>query len=99
MSNPWDEVVGTGPYLATLSRAEDFARDRGFVINPDVERVQKVIGLMTMNHSSAGEYFCPCKQSHPLNPDTDAVCPCPEAGDEVEESGHCFCRLFYAVHS
>lgn len=95
MANPWDSVVGTDEYNAVLQRAHDFAEKSGSSINPDEERVQKVIGLMTMNHSAAGDYYCPCKQTHPLDTENDVICPCPELGKELEKDGNCFCRLFY----
>jgi len=97
LANSWDHVVGTGPYERTLRRAEEHARKNGWTLNPDIERVQKVVGLMTMNHTSAGEYFCPCKQSHPLDIGQDTVCPCPEMNIEIAEDGYCFCRLFYKI--
>jgi len=96
MSNSWDSTVNTDAYLRTLERALKFATERGYVLNPDNERVEKVIGLMTMNHSAAGDFFCPCKQSHPLDTVKDVVCPCPELSEEVAAEGCCFCRLFFA---
>ena len=82
-------------YEDALSRARAMADENGYVLNPDGERVEKVVGLMTENHVSAGKYYCPCKQSHPLNPETDVVCPCPQWREEIAADGHCFCRLFY----
>ena len=88
--------MNTPEYLKTLERAEDIAERTGYIINPDMERVRKVIGLMTMNFMETGKYFCPCKQSHPLDPENDVVCPCTEIHQEVEKDGNCFCRLFYS---
>jgi ferredoxin-thioredoxin reductase catalytic subunit len=66
-------------------------------LNPDPERVKKVVGLMTANFEAVGEYICPCKQQNkPPVKGADTLCPCPEMGMEIEESGHCFCRLFVA---
>lgn len=95
MSNIWDSVVGTEPYRTVLERAEAIAADYGWRLNPDRERVEKVIGLMTMNLAAAGDYYCPCKQSHPLDPERDVVCPCPEFEEEVDVDGNCFCQLFF----
>lgn len=95
MGNSWDAVVGTQPYEEALSRAQEIAEENGYLINPDQERAQKVIGLMTMNHTEFGKCYCPCKQSHPLDPKKDVICPCPEMSDEAEKGGSCFCKLFF----
>jgi ferredoxin-thioredoxin reductase catalytic subunit len=95
MANPWDSIVGTDEYNAVLRRAQSFVEQFGFNLNPDEERVRKVVGLMTMNHSAAGDYYCPCKQTHPLDTENDVICPCPELDQELEKDGNCFCRLFY----
>jgi peptide deformylase len=67
----------------------------GYVLNPDQERVEKVVGLMTENLVTAGRRFCPCKQTHPLDQNKDVVCRCATWEAEIEKEGHCFCRLFY----
>ena len=95
MANPWDHVVGTGEYIRTLNRSKEIAEKAGYTINPDGLRVQKVVGLMTMNYTTAAEYFCPCKQSHPLDTEKDVICPCPEMSQEIDADGFCFCKLFF----
>ena len=95
MANSWDSTVGTKEYNETLVRAEEIAEKAGLSLNEDSERVQKVIGLMTINLKSAGNYFCPCKQSHPLDASKDVLCPCPEINDEINADGCCFCKLYY----
>jgi ferredoxin-thioredoxin reductase catalytic subunit len=82
-------------YTANEARLRAIAESEGCGLNPDAERVQKVVGLMTRNFKEYGRYFCPCKQSHPLDPSKGTLCPCPEMGQEMAEAGHCFCRLFY----
>ena len=74
---------------------QKLATTHKLIINPDNERVQKVLGLMTENMVSSGKLFCPCKQSHPLNPAKDVICPCPAWKKEIAKDGHCFCRLFF----
>ncbi len=95
MSNSWDSTVGTSGYNETLARAQKFAIKSGLSLNGDQERIQKVIGLMTMNLQSAGNYFCPCKQTHPLDASKDVLCPCSEIYDEIKSDGCCFCKLFF----
>ncbi len=50
---------------------------------------------MTENQVLTGKLFCRCKQSHPLDPAGDVVCPCPEWKSEIETEGHCLRRLFF----
>lgn len=95
MGNKWDPVVGTQKYNENLRRVEKIAKENCYALNPDQERLQKVVGLMTMNHNEFGKYYCPCKQSHPLNPDADVLCPCPPLAEEVQKDGYCFCKLFF----
>ena len=83
-------------YAARLAATRRIAAANGLVLNSDGERVEKVVGLMTENVVATGRAFCPCKQSHPLNPENDVTCPCPTWKDEISQDGHCFCRLFYA---
>lgn len=91
--NPWTNHLVE--YETVLRRVEGIAANKGFILNPDGERVQKVVGLMTVNLVKAGNYFCPCKQSHPLDTTKDLCCPCPTWEEEIQKDGHCFCKLFY----
>jgi ferredoxin-thioredoxin reductase catalytic subunit len=81
-------------YGANRERLRDIGERKGLIFNSDAERVNKVIGLMTRNLKDFGRYFCPCKQSHPLDPAKDTLCPCAEIDEEIAAEGHCFCRLF-----
>ena len=91
--NQW--TTHAAEYEVALLRASEIARKNGYIINPDQIRVEKVIGLMTENFISVQKYICPCKQTHPVDPAADVACPCPSWKTEIEESGHCYCRLFY----
>ena len=95
MADSWDHVIGTDEYRTTLERARAIADQHSWKLNPDKARMEKVLGLMTMNFTATGEHYCPCKQSHPLDPGVDTICPCPELDDEMAQEGHCSCRLFY----
>jgi ferredoxin-thioredoxin reductase catalytic subunit len=95
MGNPWDNIVGTKEYEETYQRIAKIAEEKRYAINSDEERVKKVLGLMTGNHGEFGEYYCPCKQSRPLDPNKDIICPCPQLDDEIKKDGNCFCRLFF----
>lgn len=80
---------------ANIARARQVGEGLGYVLNPDPERTLKVSNLLARNFAEHGKYYCPCKQSHPLDPAKDVVCPCPSIHDEVKKDGHCFCRLFF----
>ena len=95
MANSWDPVIDTEAYSKNLDRVQKIAQDNGYILNPDEERLKKVVGLMTMNHNEFGKYYCPCKQSHPLDPGKDVLCPCEPWEDEIAKEGNCFCKLFY----
>ncbi|MGB7054476.1 MAG: ferredoxin-thioredoxin reductase catalytic domain-containing protein [bacterium] len=95
MANKWDPIVGTKAYNDNFTRITKIAQENGYILNPDQKRLQKVVGLMTINNDEFGKYYCPCKQSHPLDPEKDVLCPCPPLAGEVKKDGCCFCKLFY----
>jgi ferredoxin-thioredoxin reductase catalytic subunit len=80
---------------ANIERARKVGEGLGYVLNPDTERTLKVSNLLARNFAEFGKYYCPCKQSHPLDPAKDVLCPCPTLKDETAQDGHCFCRLYY----
>ena len=92
--NKW--TARTGEFRALHESLARIAEENGLTLNPDEERVEKVVGLMTENVAEFGKRYCPCKQSHPLAPEKDVLCPCPTWKSEIADDGHCFCRLFYA---
>jgi ferredoxin-thioredoxin reductase catalytic subunit len=95
MTNSWDNIVGTEEYNKNLVRVQALAANKGYILNQDDERVKKVVGLMTMNNNTHNKYYCPCKQSHPLDPQKDVICPCPDMDEEIAKDGCCFCKLFF----
>uniref|UniRef100_A0A7C1NV14 Ferredoxin:thioredoxin reductase n=1 Tax=candidate division WOR-3 bacterium TaxID=2052148 RepID=A0A7C1NV14_UNCW3 len=78
-----------------LDRARKVGEKFGLVLNPDLGRALKVANGLARNFAEYGKYFCPCKQSHPLNPEKDVVCPCPTLMEEIARDGHCHCRLYF----
>lgn len=91
--NQWTKQ--TDACQSLLNQLREIGSRKGYVINADAERVDKVVGLMTENLVASGGRYCPCKQSHPLDPQKDVVCPCPSWEEEIARDGHCFCRLFF----
>lgn len=96
MANSWDDVVGTEAFNKNMIRIKSQADKNNYILNPDQERINKVLGLMTMNFNKHNKYYCPCKQSHPLDVEKDVTCPCPVIDEEIKKNGYCFCRLFFA---
>ena len=91
--NKW--TAHSSAFQTAMGRIREIAEDKQFHLNPDEERVMKVVGLMTNNFVETGAYFCPCKQSHPLKPAEDVTCPCPTWEKEIAKDGHCRCKLFF----
>jgi len=84
-------------YDVNLGRLRKIASEHGMALNPDPERLKKVVGLMADNHDAVGEWICPCKQQNkPPVKGADKICPCPEWLDEIKSDGKCFCKLFFA---
>jgi len=96
MSEVREKELAVKKYEENLERIKGIAGEKGYALNADEERVKKVVGLMTRNYLEFGKFYCPCKQSHPLNPEEDVLCPCPTLEEEVSTNGHCYCRLFYS---
>jgi ferredoxin-thioredoxin reductase catalytic subunit len=78
-------------------RLKKIADKKGFIFNPNQDWVEQIIRLMTKNKEQYGKYYCPCKQHHPVDVQTDVVCPCPTMVEEIERDGFCHCRLFCAT--
>jgi ferredoxin-thioredoxin reductase catalytic subunit len=78
-----------------IERARRVGEKLGLTLNPDTARTLKVATLLARNFAEHGRYYCPCKQSEPLDPAKDVVCPCPTLREELARDGHCFCRLYY----
>jgi len=81
--------------LAPLAYAWKIAERHGYTLNPDQGQLQRLARLLAENKANHGRYFCPCKQSYPLDPGADPVCPCPTFKDEIRDQGHCVCHLFF----
>ena len=92
--NQWTDKLED--YNKLRAMMTQIAEKNDLQLNPDAKRTEKVLSLMTNNLAKTGLRICPCKQSHPINPEADVVCPCPTWKDEITESGSCHCKLFCA---
>ena len=79
-----------------LDNSRKIAERFGYELNPDQSQLNQLIQHLTDNKANYGKYYCPCKQSYPVNPEKDPVCPCPDFREEIEKQGHCECHLFYS---
>ena len=70
INNRKDEIFEK-EYAENIKRAGQIAQNKEYILNSDEERVKKVVGLMANNYLEFGKYYCPCKQSHPLDPRKD----------------------------
>lgn len=81
--------------MENLKRLKQIAEKRGYILNSNEKQMENTVRAMSENFKKFGKYYCPCKQSRPLNIKNDSVCPCEELHEEISDLGHCFCRVFY----
>ncbi len=83
-------------YERILRFARQYARSKGYVLNPDPEKLDEIIAGLAYNQRKYGFRYCPCR---PLsgNPKEDAkkICPCYWHEEEIRTLGHCHCGLFW----
>lgn len=78
-----------------LKEAEEYAKSKGFRLNPNKKIVEMLINELIKNEKKHGARYCPCR---PLsgNPEEDKkkICPCFWHEEEIKKQGHCHCTLF-----
>ena len=86
-----DEVYGS-----ILKSARAYARAKGYILNPDPEKLDEIILALAYNQKTYGYRYCPCRPiSGDLEKDRKKICPCVWHQDEIREMGHCRCGLFW----
>lgn len=75
---------------------EDFTRDNDFMLNPDVQFVERIIDGVLANEKSSGLRLCPCRLSDgSMEGKIGLLCPCNfKVQDTWEKEGRCWCGLF-----
>jgi ferredoxin-thioredoxin reductase catalytic subunit len=77
---------------------EAFADGQAFMVNPDREKVDGLIGGVLGNESRHGLKFCPCRlMTKEVEEDLKIVCPCNFLVHETYkgvDKGECWCGLF-----
>ncbi|HJJ90372.1 MAG TPA: ferredoxin:thioredoxin reductase [Methanocorpusculum sp.] len=77
------------------SDSEKFAKIKGWVMNPNKIIVESIVEGLARNKLMYGKRYCPCRRiSGNRNVDKLYICPCRNVEMDVENYGHCHCRLF-----
>ena len=82
--------------ITILIWAQEYSKEKGFVLNPDEKALERVLSGLSRNHLKFGAQYCPCRvKSGDKEKDKDIICPCVYHEEEIEESGACHCNLFF----
>ncbi|MDR2854941.1 MAG: ferredoxin:thioredoxin reductase [Methanomicrobiales archaeon] len=77
-------------------RVQAYADSQGFVLNPDIEKLNLVLKGLHRNVTKHGAEYCPCRiKTGDPEKDKDIICPCAFHKDEIAKQGFCHCHLFY----
>jgi ferredoxin-thioredoxin reductase catalytic subunit len=92
-------TLNTDPVKAAIrSVLEQYADESGYVLNPNEKQVDGIIRALIKRKEKYGYQYCPCRvPSGDEVEDKKIVCPCAYHDAEIKETGHCLCKLFYAV--
>ncbi len=83
-------------YERILRFARVYARAKGFVLNPDPQKLDEVIAALAFNEKTYGFRYCPCRViTGDFEEDKKKICPCYWHEEEIREMGHCRCGLFW----
>ncbi len=79
-----------------LAWSDAYARENGWVLNPDPDVLAAVTRGLARNEQRFGARYCPCRlRSGDKEKDRAIICPCVYHRDEIETEGNCHCRLYY----
>jgi ferredoxin-thioredoxin reductase catalytic subunit len=79
-----------------LKESEEYARASGLILNPDKKIVEAVVKGLAGNFERHGKAFCPCRAiTGKKELDKKIVCPCAYHLQEIKETDHCRCQLFF----
>jgi len=78
-----------------IKEYKEYAKKRGFLLNPDKEITESVIRGLLQREEKFGKRFCPCRRiTGDKEEDKKRICPCLWHLDEIKEKGRCLCGLF-----
>jgi ferredoxin-thioredoxin reductase catalytic subunit len=76
--------------------ARKYAKEKGWILNPDKDKLRVVMRGLARNTKRFGERYCPCRiRSGDTEKDRAIICPCIYHEDEVAKEGQCHCRLYF----
>ncbi|RXE57384.1 ferredoxin thioredoxin reductase [Methanoculleus taiwanensis] len=76
--------------------AKRYAKERGWVLNPNEKQLNTVLRGLARNKERFGEQYCPCRlRSGEPEKDKIIICPCIYHDQEIEEAGRCHCNLYF----
>jgi len=76
--------------------AEKYAEKAGYALNPDEDELETVLQGLAENKEEFGRQYCPCRLvTGDEEEDRPKICPCEWHEEEIEDMGHCHCRLFF----
>jgi len=79
-----------------VEELEGHARAKGFILNPNRKVVENIARVLLKKEATVGARYCPCRVvTGDKEKDKKIICPCVYHVQEVDEDGHCFCRLFF----
>ena len=79
----------------TMERYDNYAKSKGFRLNPDKPTVERVVKGLFANEKKYGYKYCPCRRvSGDKEEDSKKICPCVWHKEEIENDGHCLCNLY-----
>jgi ferredoxin-thioredoxin reductase catalytic chain len=82
----------------TIEFVKLYSEKSGYKLNPSQEEVDLIVKGLTNNKIKYGFRYCPCRiLEHDKIKDQPKICPCKWHKDEIEQDGHCHCRLYFKV--
>lgn len=74
---------------------EKYAKMKGYRLNPDETITSTILKGLVENEKKYGYRYCPCRVIEgDKAKDAPKICPCKWLREEIEQMGHCHCRLF-----
>ncbi len=73
------------------------ASKQGWLVTPDTSFAADLVEGLKKNWNRYGYFLCPCRDTEGNRAaDTDVICPCRYAKEDIAEFGHCYCSLYWS---
>jgi len=85
----------------TLEETKTFTRmvaqKQGWVLTKDQSFYTDLISGLQTNWNRYSYFLCPCRDTEgSREADSDILCPCVYANQDIAEYGHCYCSLYWS---